>query len=179
MAGSRWHDADIKKEMNEFIVKQFGSIKIIDTIMEHDIYLNHKTIDSLKLNIETIKQSITQYLLKKEMVLQVIDKLNIANAPLPQKIREMIFNGYNTTRSGDLQIIMKSGIMDATKMGISHSVWSPDDSHIPLLWYGWGIKHGSTHREILMTDIAATISALLNIQMPNGCIGHVITEIIQ
>ena len=30
-----------------------------------------------------------------------------------------------------------------------------------------------------MTDIAATIAALLQLQMPNGCVGKVITEIIR
>jgi hypothetical protein len=47
------------------------------------------------------------------------------------------------------------------------------------LWFGWGIKKGKTNRETYMTDISATLSALLHIQMPNGCIGKVIEEVIQ
>jgi hypothetical protein len=46
-----------------------------------------------------------------------------------------------------------------------------------LLWYGWGIKKGKTNREVYMTDIAPTISALLHIQTPNGTIGKVIEEV--
>ena len=30
-----------------------------------------------------------------------------------------------------------------------------------------------------MTDISATVAAMLNIQMPSGCVGHVITEVIK
>jgi len=30
-----------------------------------------------------------------------------------------------------------------------------------------------------MTDIAATIAALLKIQMPNGNVGHVISEVLK
>jgi hypothetical protein len=56
---------------------------------------------------------------------------------------------------------------------------NPYDSHIPLLWYGWGIKQGATNREVYMTDIAPTLAAMLHIQMPNGCIGKVITEVIK
>jgi hypothetical protein len=55
----------------------------------------------------------------------------------------------------------------------------PYDSHIPLLWMGWGIKHGETHREVYMTDIATTLAALLKIQMPNGNVGKVISEVIK
>jgi phosphopentomutase len=61
--------------------------------------------------------------------------------------------------------------------GTTHGAWGPYDAHIPLLWYGWGIKAGKTNRETYMTDIAPTIAAMLHIQMPSGNVGKVITEI--
>jgi len=45
------------------------------------------------------------------------------------------------------------------------------------LWFGYNIKPGKTNREVYMTDIAPTLSAILNIQMPDGCVGKVIEEI--
>jgi phosphopentomutase len=48
-----------------------------------------------------------------------------------------------------------------------------------LLWYGWGIKQGKLNRETYMTDIAATLAALLHIQMPSGSVGQVITEVLK
>lgn len=91
----------------------------------------------------------------------------------------MIINGYNPQRSGDLQVIGKPGIMDGGKTGLSHGVWNAYDAHIPLVWYGWGIKKGSTSRETYMTDIAVTLAALLHIQMPSGSIGKSIEEVIK
>jgi hypothetical protein len=44
---------------------------------------------------------------------------------------------------------------------------------------GWGINHGSTDRRINMTDISATLASLLHIQMPNGCIGEPIKEVLK
>ena len=38
---------------------------------------------------------------------------------------------------------------------------------------------GKTNRETYMTDISATLAALLHIQMPSGCIGKVIEEVEQ
>jgi hypothetical protein len=58
-----------------------------------------------------------------------------------------------------------------------HGLWNPYDAHIPLLFFGWSIKAGKTNRETYMTDISATLAALLQIQMPSGCVGKVITEI--
>ena len=90
----------------------------------------------------------------------------------------MITNGYNATRSGDIQIILKPGYYEGGNTGTTHGLWNPYDAHIPLLFYGWGIKHGSTNRETYMTDIASTITALLHVQMPSGNVGHVIEEVL-
>ena len=177
--GGRWDDGEIRKELNDYLKKQFSQPNLISSVMEHDIYFNHPVIDSLKLSESDIKKTLTQYLLKKDVLLNVVDKHKAAEATIPAKIREMVVNGYNPARSGDLQLIMKTGVMDAGKTGMSHGVWNPYDSHIPLLFYGWGIKHGSLNRETYMTDISATVAALLHIQMPSGCIGKVIPEVLK
>ena len=56
---------------------------------------------------------------------------------------------------------------------------APTAQRYSLVWFGWGINKGSTNRETYMTDISATIAALLHIQMPNGCIGKVIQEVVK
>ena len=88
-------------------------------------------------------------------------------------------NGYNTKRSGDLQFTIRHGYFDGDTLGTTHGTWALYDSHIPLVWFGWNIKHGKTNRETYMTDIAATTAALLHIQMPSGCVGKVIEEVIK
>ncbi len=175
--GGRWESGDVKKELNDYLKKEIGNEKVINAVYEFDIYLNHSLIDSLKLDEGGIKKLITRYLLKKDVVLQVVDKQNPNN--VQAKLREVVINGHNPQRSGDLLMITKTGVMDASKLGMSHGVWNAYDSHIPLLFYGWGIKHGNLKRETYMTDIAATLAALLNIQMPSGCIGKVIEEVMQ
>jgi phosphopentomutase len=91
----------------------------------------------------------------------------------------MSSNSYYPPRSGDIQIIPKPNYFDGQKTGTTHGCWNPYDAHIPLLWYGKGINSGRTHKEVHMTDIAATLSALLDIQMPNGCVGKVIEEVVK
>ena len=64
----------------------------------------------------------------------------------------------------------------AARPALPHGTWNPYDTHIPLVFMGWGIPHGHLNRETHMTDIATTIAALLHIQAPNGCIGKPIPE---
>lgn len=176
--GGRLDDADIKKSLNDELSKQFKKANLVNGVYEYDVYLNRAAIDSAKLDVVKVKQAIHTYLLKKEDVLQVVDYDALANVALPQVLREMIANRYNPRRSGDMQIIMKTGVMDAGATGMSHGVWNAYDTHIPLVWMGWGIKHGHSNRDIYMTDIAPTVAALLHIQMPSGCVGKVVTEIV-
>ncbi len=71
------------------------------------------------------------------------------------------------------------GAPTTAKKGTTHGLWNPYDAHIPCVFFGWGIKPGKTNRETYMTDIAPTIAALLQIQMPSGSVGKVITELIK
>ena len=117
---------------------------------------------------------------KQPGVERVIDLEDLYKVPLNIKVREMIANGYNAGRSGQIQIILQPQWLDGyVKGGTTHGLWNPYDAHIPLLWYGWGIKAGKTNREVYMTDIAPTLASLLHIQMPSGSVGNVIPEIIK
>ena len=44
---------------------------------------------------------------------------------------------------------------------------------------GWKIGHGNTYQPTKIVDMAATVCALLNIQMPNACIGTAILPVLE
>ena len=106
-----------------------------------------------------------------------ITKLNETTLPQPQK--NMMANGYNPVRSGDIMFTVKPGFFDGGTKGTTHGLWNPYDAHIPNLWFGWNIKPGKSNRETYMTDIAPTVAALLKIQMPNGSVGKVLEEVVK
>ena len=143
--------------------------------MNYQIYLS----DSVILQKAAISEIIIESLKKEDFIADevVLQHIALASIPEPQKVR--MINGYSPGRSGDIQFIFKPGYFDGGTKGTTHGLWNPYDAHIPLLFFGWNIKPGKTYREIYMTDIAATIAALLQIQMPDGCVGKVITEIMK
>ncbi|MBL7746182.1 MAG: alkaline phosphatase family protein [Chitinophagaceae bacterium] len=180
MPGGRIFMNEVTKELNKKLKEQFniGNIVVYDD--NYQVALNHPAIDSAKLDKKLITDIIVAHLSKEPGIGQVfpLDELN--TVPLPATVRKMLNNGYYKKRSGDIQFLLKPNYIDAwSKTGTTHGLWNPYDTHIPLLWYGWGIKKGKTNRETYMTDIAPTIAALLHIQMPNGSIGQVITEVMK
>jgi hypothetical protein len=164
-------------DLNKILNEKYGSQRFIAGNYNHQLYLNHSLIDSMKLNEKAIKETIIKYLILQPEVGQVFALDKLMEEPLNAKLRDMVANGYNQQLSGDIEIIEKPGYMEGGATGTTHGSWNPYDSHIPLLFYGWHITPGKTNRETYMTDIASTLAAMLHIQMPSGCIGHVIEEV--
>lgn len=169
------------KELNAFLKKETGKDSLVKSLENYQVYFSEAALkgvsfdDKLKLQLMTLV-----WLRNRPEVAFALDlDLNGWNQ-LPQPLQQMAINGYYRPRSGAIQVILKPGYYAGyAPTGTTHGTWNPYDAHIPLLWYGWGIPKGETHREIYMTDIAATLAALLHVQMPNGCVGKVITEIVK
>lgn len=179
LPGGNFDDNTARKEMNDLIKEKYGVSGAVESLFNYQVSLNHNKLDSAKADINAIKQQLIQLLLKKEAVANAFETSKIMATSIPQVQREMFANGYYPNRGGDIQFVLKSGYMEGGTTGTTHGLWAPYDAHIPLLFYGWGIKKGNSHKEVYMTDIAPTVAALLKIQIPSGNIGHVITEVMK
>ena len=122
-----------------------------------------------------VKQQMIETLEQDSNILYVVDYDKVLTTSLPARLREMIVNGYNKKRSGDLFYVPRPDWEDVSNAadyrGTSHGLWNPTDAHIPFVLYGWHITHGQTDEPTHIVDIAPTICELLHIQMPNECIG--------
>lgn len=179
LPGGVFDDRAEKKEMNKLLKEKFAIDTAILSFENYQITLNKKSINALNISEEKISNWIINCLRQNEAILNVFELDKLMETPMNNTIKERLANGYFESRSGDIQVVLKSGYIDGMKTGTTHGLWNPYDAHIPLLWYGWGIKKGSTHKETYMTDIAATLAALLKIQMPSGCVGKVIEDVMK
>jgi predicted AlkP superfamily pyrophosphatase or phosphodiesterase len=175
------YESELMKELNKEIRERTGHDSIISAVMNYQVTLNQPLIDSFKMSRDAVIRFVISYLEKKEGIARVFELNDIVATSLNSKEKEMLINGYYPKRCGDVQFILQPQWIDGYgKTGTTHGLWNPYDAHIPLLWYGWGIKNGGkTNRETYMTDIAATLSAILHIQMPSGCVGKPIEEVMK
>lgn len=179
LPGGVMDEAGIYNDMNAKLKDKFGIENTIVSMNNYQVSLNHPKMEAAKIESEPIIEWIIQYLKKNDAVSNAFATSAIMTTPINKTLREMLVNGYYPEHSGDVQIILKPGYMEGGATGTTHGQWYPYDAHIPLLWYGWGINKGKTNRETYMTDIAATVAALLHIQMPSGSVGKVIEEVIK
>jgi predicted AlkP superfamily pyrophosphatase or phosphodiesterase len=159
--------------------EKFGVKNLVVNSSNYQVYLNHKLMDSLKIDVQAVKSFLIQELKKEPTLHTAFDNADLANAPLPAEVKEKFVKGYHPKYSGDIQLVPLSGFIGSGSTGTTHGSWYNYDAHIPMVFMGWGIKSGKTHRETYMTDFAPTIAALLKIQMPSASIGHVVTEVLK
>jgi len=177
LPGGAFSESALKNDMNEQLKNKYGFPNIIKGINEYQVTFNNDLLSRTEnINREDLTNWVIRYLMARPEVASAFSFNKISQALIPEVQKERTINGYFAQRCGDIQFIPKPGYFGGSDKGTTHGAWNPYDAHIPLVWYGWGIKHGETNRETYMTDIAATVAALLHIQMPSGCIGKVIPE---
>lgn len=169
----------IAKNINAELVKIYGVSGLISDSQNYQLSINNKLIDSLKLDVEQVKNTIIRLAEAEETISRAFDNKKALTTSLPVKVREMVVSGYFPDRSGDIQLIMKPHYFSGFGKGTTHGSWYNYDTHIPLLFYGWKIPQGKLRRETYMNDIAPTLAALLKLQMPSGATGKVIEEVIK
>lgn len=170
-AGS-WDASATAKKLNHVLAKEYPEAgDIVKTVMNYQVFFNRDVIKSKQLDFDNIKQTVVNVLKEDPSVLYACDMAKASTESIPEEVKFRIINGYNRERSGDVVIILKPNFYAHSMKGTDHGAWNSYDTHIPLVFMGWGIKHGATTKQTFMTDIAPTIAAMLHVQAPNGCVG--------
>lgn len=175
----------IKSEMkaiNDHLAVRFATQeRLVSMIMDYKVCIDREAAARAGASYADVKAEIMRFYAGRKNIAYVIDLENVAAATVPAVIREKTINGYNRLRGGDVQLIMLPAHYDVwddeIDDGTTHGTWNPYDAHIPFLLTGWNVPHGSTTAQTYITDIAATVCALIHVQMPNGCIGTPVTRI--
>ena len=179
----KWQAPDMRNSCEEAVAKKFGNSQpVIADELDFRYFLDKKAIADQGLDYQQVKDCIIEHLKTLPHVSAVVDFEKAAQQAIPPIIRERALLGYHYRRSGDILVVSDPQYYTFGKwsspIGTTHGDWNPYDAHIPLLFFGWKVKHGSTSREVHITDIAPTVCQMLHIQQPNACIGEAVTEVI-
>lgn len=170
-------DRDIANKLNAYLNDKFKVNNVVLRSMNNQIIFDHDKTDKSDVSFDVIKSASVEFLKRLDGFQNAVDIAKISQSTLQEIQKKMITNGYNARRSGDIYYVLQPNWFNGGSTGTTHGNWNPYDSHIPLVFMGWGIKAGASNKTHYMTDIAPTLAALLHIQMPNGNVGEPITEI--
>ena len=174
-----FNEGELEKKL-KILLKNTYNDSLVLSIGNQQVYLNEPRISELKLAKKDVYETIINVVLKMEEVASVYTDEQINNWSQVDGIKYFIENGYNQKRSGNIIINLKANwIGNETIKGTTHGSAYNYDTHAPLIWYGWNIKAGSTNEKVNITDIAPTLSNLLNIEVPAATSGVAIKELIK
>ncbi len=165
----------LREQFLEFLKYTYGTTDILKSVSNAQVFLDHKIIRNLDLDIQEVQQTIASELLGYEGIDRVYTGYQMMRNEYASGIPYILQNGYNQRRSGDVLLVYKPGFINYGMTGSSHGTPHIYDTHAPLLLYGKGIKKGSTVERTEIPDIAPTIAALLGIAFPNGTTGKPIS----
>ncbi len=169
-----------KTELNSFLIKKYNSDSVVANVSNYQVFLNHQYINDKGLNVNLIEQDIARFGLTQAGVAKAVASSDLKATEFADRILANAQRGYNQVRSGDVLFVLESGWIPAGyETGTTHGSPYSYDTHVPLLWYGTGVKKGESDKFVVIPDIAATIAALLQIQMPSACTGTPINKVIK
>lgn len=161
-----------REQLNTFAKTKFGVDDLIENTSNNQIFLNRERIQTMNLNLQEVQQIIVNEIIAYENIDKAYTGHSMISNSFSKGIEELIQNGFNQKRSGDVIYVYNPNIISYGKTGSTHGSSLNYDTHVPLLFFGKGIKQGHTLKRTEITDIAPTISALLGISFPNASIGQ-------
>ena len=169
-----------KEYVNNITLKYFKSDELVENISNFQIFLNKEKIEELKLNTNDVAQKITDEVINYKGIYKSVTARTLQTTSFTSGILNSLQNGYNQKFSGDILLVPNPSTLSTYYKdgGTSHGSGYSYDTHIPIIFYGNGIKKGASKKKYEIIDIAPTISNLLQIEFPNGSTGKIIEEVL-
>ncbi|WP_299051185.1 alkaline phosphatase PafA [uncultured Polaribacter sp.] len=173
------HYLDINKFRNfilEITKKYFNSTELIENVSNYQIFLDKEKIEALGFSVNNVAQKLADEVLNFNGIYKAVTARTLQTTHFSSGILNSLQNGYNQKLSGDVLMIPYPATLIRERTGTSHGSGYSYDTHVPIIFYGNGIKKGRSSKRYNITDIAPTIANLLQIEAPNSTNGIVINE---
>jgi predicted AlkP superfamily pyrophosphatase or phosphodiesterase len=164
------NDKKIAKSLKAFLQLNFNDSTLLLNVSNEQVFLNELKINQQKINKSDLEKNICAFL---------INTIGIAEAYPSEVLKFQTFkdgdykcllqNGFKHNMSGNIAYILNPAWMDYADKGTTHGAGYNYDTHVPIIFFGAGIKKGESYEYITITQIAPTIAELIQVNQPNGC----------
>lgn len=161
-----------RNNIDSLVQKEYGNKNLIKNISNNQLFFNYELLHEMNINIDSFQQKLSNYILMQDNIYRVYTRQQIVNGAYTKGMDELIKNGFNHKRSGDLIYVLDPSFISYSRTGSTHGSSFMYDTHVPMLFYGKGVKSGSSSRRSEIVDIAPTIAVMLGISFPSGTTGE-------
>jgi predicted AlkP superfamily pyrophosphatase or phosphodiesterase len=170
-------EKNIEQSIAEFTKAYFGDDLLLN-YSNYNIFFNKQKIKEKGIELGKVKQAVKEFLYTQKRVKRVYDESEIIAGSITDKYLNFVSRGYDPAQNGELIVVDKPAYMQYMNYGTSHGSPYTYDTHVPCLFYGWGIKKGESFDNKDITQIAATLALKLKITLPNAADVRALTEVL-
>lgn len=173
----RIKEDDVLKAIESKLDTDFGAGDWVENLSNDQIFLNYATLQAKKLDIKTVAMAAgtgakTVRGIRDFVLIDWTDQ-----ASPRTRTQNRIYNGAMRGRSGDLTIILEPlCLFDESYIVTTHGSGYAYDTHVPLVFYGRGVRSGTYVVPAAPMDIVPTFSALMGINSTPSEGGKILDE---
>jgi hypothetical protein len=124
-------------------------------------YLNRPVLARRRIPTEKVKEAVRDWLRARPGVRAAYTNTEIANGlPATEPLALTIARAFRADRSPDVAVYLRPGWIFRKERGSTHGQPTDDDSRVPLLAWGPGVRAGSWGIRVSPLSIARTIATL-------------------
>lgn len=179
MSSGYWKSEQLEYKLNQELSSRYGEGKWILNETNQNIFIDKNLARSRNIDLKTLRNEVLSICLTFPEVQMAFTWDDLSRYAAGNLVKEMIQNGFDPARSGDVIYTLKPEFIEYGPTGTTHGSPFTYDSHVPAIFYGAGVAKGGTDRACFIPDVAATVSALCRIPQPDACTGQPITEAIK
>jgi len=168
--------AAFRAYLNDLCLKHYGTSSVIENFSNNQVFLNRDVLTELDLDAAEVSQKLADDMINYEGVNKVVTARTLQNTNFTKGILNYIQNGYNQKLSGDIVMVPNPAMIYKRQTGTTHGSAYSYDRHVPMMFFGKGVKKGRSREYAEIIDIAPTMSNLLQISFPNSHSGKVLKE---
>ena len=171
---------EITDQILQFCQDNFKDSALVLNISNEQIFLDEHKIKNLNLYKEDVEKKLSEFIITLKGIAEAYTSDVLKNSEANNnKILSLLVNGYNHKKSGNIAYVYQPGWMDHPKKGTTHGTGYNYDTHVPILFYGKGIKKGSYTGYVSITQIAPTICELIQVNSPNSTFSESLIQQLQ
>lgn len=170
--------------VEQALTREFGPLQTSKAwIIKHiytNIYLNPRALRENGITSSAAEQVVKDTLQQMSGIHAVYTYAQLEAGNVSGNLGRKALHSFHPLRSGNIFYQLKPYyIMRKENTGTTHGEPWSYDAHVPMLWYGVGLKPGTYYTSVSVADIAPTLSVILKIEFPAGVQGSVLHELLK
>jgi predicted AlkP superfamily pyrophosphatase or phosphodiesterase len=167
-AAGRVRGADLDRQVFAMLDAKFGPLADERWAARDGLgyHLNPAALAQKQLGPAVLETALREALLAQPAIAAAYTRTRLTDPAPLDRIGEAMRLSYNPALSPDVMAVLKPYFIDRSSTGSTHGTPHDYDTHVPLLWYGGGVKPGVRNERVGVDDLAPTLARILGVRAP-------------